>query len=189
LCVADDRPTTQREYAEWLSARLGVPLPPSVPTLAPGAPRRPVRNRRVSNARLKQVLGYALRYPSYVEGELAIEAEAAAAAAPGAAAAVAEARAPIAAPALPPAAAVAEARAPAVAPTPAPSRLAAEEVELRWWRAFDEELALGSSAALARAETVVAVVEEQRARLGVALTGRDLAAARARLAQAKERSR
>ena len=41
-CVADDRPTTQREYADWLVARLGVAPPPSVPSLAPGAaaPRR-----------------------------------------------------------------------------------------------------------------------------------------------------
>ncbi|MCU1276857.1 MAG: Nucleoside-diphosphate-sugar epimerase [bacterium] len=74
-CVADDRPTTQREYAEWLVARLGVTPPPSVPSLAPGKPRRGVRNRKVANARLKRELDYAFRYPSYVEGELAIEAE------------------------------------------------------------------------------------------------------------------
>lgn len=74
-CVADDRPTTQREYADWLVARLGVASPPSVPSLAPGAPRRGVRNRKVSNARLKRELDYRFRYPSYVEGEQAIEAE------------------------------------------------------------------------------------------------------------------
>ncbi len=74
-CVADDRPSTQREYADWLVARLGVAAPPSVPSLAPGAPRRGVRNRRVSNALLKRELDYGLRYPSYVEGEQAIEAE------------------------------------------------------------------------------------------------------------------
>jgi nucleoside-diphosphate-sugar epimerase len=74
-CVADDRPTTQREYADWLVARLGIAPPPSVPSLAPGAPRRGVRNRKVANARLKRELSYAFRHPSYVEGELAIEAE------------------------------------------------------------------------------------------------------------------
>jgi nucleoside-diphosphate-sugar epimerase len=74
--VSDDRPTTQREYADWLVARLGVGRPPSVASLAPGAPRRPVRNRRVSNARLKRELDYRFRYPSYLEGEPAIEAEA-----------------------------------------------------------------------------------------------------------------
>ena len=74
-CVADDRPTTQREYADWLVARLGVAPPPSVPSLAPGAPRRGVRNRKLSNARLARELDYRFRYPSYVEGELAIERE------------------------------------------------------------------------------------------------------------------
>jgi hypothetical protein len=34
-----------------------------------------VRNRRVANARLKRELDYRFRYPSYVEGEQAIEAE------------------------------------------------------------------------------------------------------------------
>jgi nucleoside-diphosphate-sugar epimerase len=77
FCVADDRPTTQREYVEWLCARLKLPLPKSVASLAPAAPRRPVRNRRVSNAQLHDLLGYTFRYPTYVEGELAIEAEAA----------------------------------------------------------------------------------------------------------------
>ncbi len=74
-CVADDRPTTQREYAEWLCARLQLPLPPSVASLAPGVRARRVRNRRVSNAKLKRELCYSLIYPSYVEGEIAIEAE------------------------------------------------------------------------------------------------------------------
>ena len=81
-CVSDDRPTTQREYSDWLVARLGVAPPPSVPSLASGAPRRAVRNRKVCNARLKRELDYRFRHPSYVEGEQAIEAEAQAAAAP-----------------------------------------------------------------------------------------------------------
>jgi tryptophan 2,3-dioxygenase len=81
-CVADDRSTTQREYAEWLCRRLNVPPPPSVPSLAPGAPRRPVRNRKISNARLKRELGYQFLYPSYLEGEMAIERESGDAVAP-----------------------------------------------------------------------------------------------------------
>jgi nucleoside-diphosphate-sugar epimerase len=85
-CVADDRPTTQKEYAEWLVARLGAATPPSVPSLAPGRPRRPVRNRAVSNARLKRELGYVFRFPTYVEGELAVEAEQGATPPPSAAA-------------------------------------------------------------------------------------------------------
>jgi nucleoside-diphosphate-sugar epimerase len=74
-CVADDRPTTQKEYADWLVARMGAAPPPSVASLAPGRPRRPVRNRAVSNARLKRELGYVFRYPTYLEGELAVEVE------------------------------------------------------------------------------------------------------------------
>jgi nucleoside-diphosphate-sugar epimerase len=74
-CVADDRPSTQREYVDWLCGRLGLPSPPSVASLAPGAQRRPVRNRRIDNQRLRRELGYAFRYPTYREGELAIEAE------------------------------------------------------------------------------------------------------------------
>jgi hypothetical protein len=44
----------------------------------PGAPRVAHRNRRVRNTRLKQELGIELGYPSFREGEAAIEAEIAA---------------------------------------------------------------------------------------------------------------
>jgi nucleoside-diphosphate-sugar epimerase len=77
--VADDEPTTQRAYATWLCERLGLPLPPTHPLFAPGAPRRAHRNRRIRNTRVKQELGIELRYPTFREGEAAIEAEEAAA--------------------------------------------------------------------------------------------------------------
>ncbi len=73
--VADDEPTTQGEYARWLSERMGVPMPPSRQMFEPGAPRVSHRNRRVRNAQLKSALGITLRYPSFREGEAAIEAE------------------------------------------------------------------------------------------------------------------
>lgn len=79
--VADDQPTTQLEYATWLCERLGLPLPPFRPAFATGKQRVAHRNRRVRNTRLKADLGLILRYPSYREGEAAIEAEEAAAAA------------------------------------------------------------------------------------------------------------
>jgi nucleoside-diphosphate-sugar epimerase len=73
--VADDEPTTQGEYARWLCERLKLPLPPSRSMYEPGAPRVAHRNRRIRNARLKAELGITLRYPSFREGEAAIEAE------------------------------------------------------------------------------------------------------------------
>jgi nucleoside-diphosphate-sugar epimerase len=72
-CVADDRPCPQREYAEWLARHLGVRTPASVPSLASGMPRRRIRNRAVANAKLKKELDYSFRYPTYREGETAID--------------------------------------------------------------------------------------------------------------------
>ncbi len=74
-CLADDRPCPQREHAEWLARHLDTRMPPSVPSLAPGMPRRRIRNRAVSNARLKKELDYAFLYPTYREGEVAIDRE------------------------------------------------------------------------------------------------------------------
>ncbi|HEX8111512.1 MAG TPA: NAD-dependent epimerase/dehydratase family protein, partial [Kofleriaceae bacterium] len=76
--VADDEPTTQGEYTRWLCERLGLPVPPSRQIFEPGKPRVAHRNRRIRNARLKQDLGIELRYPTFREGEAAIEAELAA---------------------------------------------------------------------------------------------------------------
>jgi nucleoside-diphosphate-sugar epimerase len=69
--VADDEPTTQGQYAAWLSERMGVAMPPSRPMFESGAHR----NRRIRNARVKRELGIELQYPSFREGEAAIEAE------------------------------------------------------------------------------------------------------------------
>jgi nucleoside-diphosphate-sugar epimerase len=76
--VADDSPTTQGEYAAWLCARAGFAPPPSRPIIEAGKPRFAHRNRKIRNAKLKADLGIELRYPSFKEGEAAIEAEAAA---------------------------------------------------------------------------------------------------------------
>ncbi|HET9988397.1 MAG TPA: NAD-dependent epimerase/dehydratase family protein [Kofleriaceae bacterium] len=73
--VADDEPTTQREYATWLCERLGVPLPGSRSMFEPGAPRVAHRNRKIRNAKLKRELELVLQYPTFREGEAAIEAE------------------------------------------------------------------------------------------------------------------
>ena len=78
--VADDEPTTQGEYTRWLCERMAIPMPPSRQLLEPGAPQVAHRNRRVRNTLLKRELAIELRYPTYRDGEAAIEAELAAAA-------------------------------------------------------------------------------------------------------------
>jgi uncharacterized cupin superfamily protein len=73
--VADDKPTTQLEHVSWICKRLGLPLPASVALYAPGMRRQEHRGRRIRNARVKAELGVELSYPTFVEGELALEAE------------------------------------------------------------------------------------------------------------------
>lgn len=64
-CVADDRPATQGETLGWLSARLGLPLPPTVPLASLHVSLQ--GDRAISNARLK-ALGWRPRYPDFVAG-------------------------------------------------------------------------------------------------------------------------
>ena len=73
--VADDEPTTQREYAQWLTERMGIPMPPSRLSVDAGGTRVAHRNRRIRNTRMKADLGIELQYPTFREGEAAIEAE------------------------------------------------------------------------------------------------------------------
>ena len=73
--VGDDQPVTQLEYATWLSKRLGLAMPPSRQIVEPGKARVSHRNRRIRNTRLKQELQLELKYPTFREGEAAIEAE------------------------------------------------------------------------------------------------------------------
>jgi nucleoside-diphosphate-sugar epimerase len=73
--VVDDKPTPQREAAEFLCARLGVPMPPSVPAYGAGHATSPVRGRHIKNDKMKRELELTLLYPSYLEGEAQIEAE------------------------------------------------------------------------------------------------------------------
>ena len=71
--VADDEPTTQLAYATWLTERMGLPLPPSRSRYEPGASKVAFRNRRIKNTKLKTELGIELLYPTFREGEAAIE--------------------------------------------------------------------------------------------------------------------
>lgn len=62
--ATDHEPTDRRTVAEWLSKRLGRPLPEVSPT--DDSPRRRT-NKRCNNARLL-VSGYEFRYPTFREG-------------------------------------------------------------------------------------------------------------------------
>jgi nucleoside-diphosphate-sugar epimerase len=73
--LADDAPTTQGEYATWLADRMKVPVPPHRQQIEPGKAKVAHRNRRIRNKRVKETLGIELLYPSFREGEAAIEAE------------------------------------------------------------------------------------------------------------------
>ncbi len=65
--VADDAPATKAEVAAWLAGQLGVPVPRF--TGVPAGTRRAVTpDRIIVNTRLKAVLGWAPRYPSFREG-------------------------------------------------------------------------------------------------------------------------
>jgi len=65
--VADDRAATKAEIVEWLAARLGLAAPRF--TGEPAAGRRAVTpDRVIVNDKLKAVLGWRPRYPSYREG-------------------------------------------------------------------------------------------------------------------------
>jgi nucleoside-diphosphate-sugar epimerase len=67
LILSDDEPAPQRDITAFIAARLGVPLPSSVP---PEAAARG-GDKRCKNARLRAT-GYALLYPTYREGYAAM---------------------------------------------------------------------------------------------------------------------
>lgn len=73
LCVSDDCPARAREVVDFLCAREGLPFPSSVSedeVLAAKAYTM-LSNQRVSNALMKRVLSYELRFPSYRKGFVA----------------------------------------------------------------------------------------------------------------------
>jgi nucleoside-diphosphate-sugar epimerase len=66
--VTDNEPVTQSALFRWLAARLGRPFPPPAEADLIATRRRGVTNKRVSNLRLREELGYALKYPTFREG-------------------------------------------------------------------------------------------------------------------------
>ncbi|WP_029349859.1 NAD-dependent epimerase/dehydratase family protein [Bosea sp. 117] len=76
--VVDDEPAAACAPVRFAAALLGVPPPPAVPYEIAAASMSPMArsfwadNRRVSNRRLHDALGLALRYPTYREGLAAL---------------------------------------------------------------------------------------------------------------------
>ncbi len=74
--VADDEPAPPQDVIAFAAGLLHMPPPPEVPftdaQLSPMAASFYADNKRVSNARLRQELGVALKFPTYREGLRAI---------------------------------------------------------------------------------------------------------------------
>ncbi|MGC4072639.1 MAG: NAD-dependent epimerase/dehydratase family protein [Nibricoccus sp.] len=69
--VTDDGAAPKAEIVNWLAGKLGLPAP--VFSGAPAAGRRAVTpDRVIDNAKIKRVLGWRPRYPSFREGYVAI---------------------------------------------------------------------------------------------------------------------
>ena len=66
--LTDDLAVTEVEFFEWLSKRLGRPMPPFIPQTEAPQRKRGLTNKRVSNEKLKTELRYQFRYPTYREG-------------------------------------------------------------------------------------------------------------------------
>jgi nucleoside-diphosphate-sugar epimerase len=64
--VADDEPVTELEFFQWLSKTLNRPMPPFAS--APGARKRGITNKRVSNRKLREQLHCELAYPNFRVG-------------------------------------------------------------------------------------------------------------------------
>lgn len=67
LNVADDGPAPKAEVVNWLAAHLGEP-PPRFTGAPAGARRAVTPDRVISNAKLKTLLGWRPRYPTFREG-------------------------------------------------------------------------------------------------------------------------
>ncbi|KAB2942527.1 MAG: SDR family oxidoreductase [Hyphomicrobium sp.] len=78
--VADDEPAPPQDVIVYAAQLLHMPPPPAVPfedaELTPMAASFYAANKRISNARLRQELGVALKFPTYREGLRAILAHA-----------------------------------------------------------------------------------------------------------------
>lgn len=66
--AVDDEPVSQFNFFSWLAAKLGKPVPDSVSENIERTRKRGITNKRISNLKLKEQLGYLFKYPSFREG-------------------------------------------------------------------------------------------------------------------------
>lgn len=66
--LTDSHPVTQYEFLSWLASELEKPLPSSASPKEHKQKKRPITNKRVSNQRLLNELGFHFQFPSYREG-------------------------------------------------------------------------------------------------------------------------
>ena len=66
--AVDNEPVSQFNFFSWLATTLGKPRPDSIPENIEGTRKRGITNKRISNLKLKQQLGYSFKYPTFREG-------------------------------------------------------------------------------------------------------------------------
>lgn len=70
--VVDDEPVTQRTFLDWLASHLGRPLPATREAPDASGRKRGLTSKRVSNRRLREELGYEMRFPTFRQGYAAL---------------------------------------------------------------------------------------------------------------------
>ncbi|MFM1944622.1 MAG: hypothetical protein RI897_3604 [Verrucomicrobiota bacterium] len=66
--VCDDEPVQYGDFVTWLARRMGLPVPPYAVEESLVRRKRGLTNKRVSNRKLREELGWEPRYSSYREG-------------------------------------------------------------------------------------------------------------------------
>lgn len=66
--LCDNEPVRHLDFFRWLAGRLGRPVPPFAPEDSSLRRKRGLTNKRVSNRKLREALGYTLRVPTYRDG-------------------------------------------------------------------------------------------------------------------------
>lgn len=66
--AVDDEPVSQLDFFRWLSTKLNKQLPPTAPEDATAPRKRGLTNKRISNRKLKQEMGYQFKFPNYRAG-------------------------------------------------------------------------------------------------------------------------